>query len=158
MEFMEVIIKRFSIRKYKTDPVPDELLNKVLEAARLAPSAGNSQPWHFIVVKDPQTKKMLDISEWAQQAPVVIVGCTEASDPTDIAIAFEHLVLAATNFGLATCWIGRWGADEEIKKALGIPRNIRVLAVTPLGYGAESRAPKPRKPLSEIVHRERFAR
>jgi len=158
MEFMEVIRKRVSIRKYATDPVPDELLNQVLEAARLAPSSGNSQPWHFIVVKDPQTKKTLGISEWAQQAPVVIVGCTEASDPTDIAIAFEHLVLAATSLGLGTCWIGRWGADREIKKALGIPPNVRVLAVTPLGYSAESRGPKSRKPLSEIVHHETFAR
>jgi nitroreductase len=156
MEFMEAIRKRVSIRKYMTDPVPDKLLNQVLEAARLAPSADNSQPWHFIVVKNPRTKKLLDISEWAQQAPVVIVGCTETSNPTDIAIAFEHLVLAATSFGLATCWIGRWGADEKIKQALGIPMNVRVLAVTPLGYPAESHAPESRKPLSEIVHREKF--
>ena len=141
-----------------TDPVPDESLDQVLDAARLAPSAGNSQPWHFIVVKDPQTKKMLDISEWAQQAPVVVVGCTEAPNPTDIAIAFEHLVLAATSFGLATCWIGRWGADEKIKKTLGIPPNVRVLAVTPLGYPAESHAPRPRKPLAQIVHHEKFTR
>jgi len=158
MEFMEVVKKRVSIRKYMTDPVPVVSLDQVLDAARLAPSAGNSQPWHFIVVKDPQTKKMLDISEWAQQAPVVVVGCTEAPNPTDIAIAFEHLVLAATSFGLATCWIGRWGADEKIKKTLGIPPNVRVLAVTPLGYPAESHAPRPRKPLAQIVHHEKFTR
>ena len=156
MDFMEVVRKRHSVRRYRADPVPDELLNQVLEAARLAPSGGNAQPWHFIVVKDPKRKRMLDVSEWAQQAPVVIVGCTEASTPTDIAIAFEHLVLAAVDLGLGTCWIGRWGADDEIKKALGIPANVRVLAVTPLGYAAESPALKPRKPLSQIVHHEKF--
>jgi len=156
MDFMEVVKKRLSIRRYKTDPVPDELLNQVLEAARLAPSGGNTQPWHFIVVKDHEKKRMLDISDWALQAPIIIVGCTEASGPTDIAIAFEHLVLSATNFGLGTCWIGRWGADDEIKKALGIPANMRVLAITPLGYPAESPTSRPRKPLSQIVHHEKF--
>ena len=156
MDFMEVVRKRRSIRKYKTDPIPEEVLNQVLEAARLAPSGGNGQPWHFIVVKDPQKKRMLDISEWTLQAPVVIVGCTEASGQTDVAIAFEHLVLAAANFGLGTCWIGRWDADDEIKKALGIPANMKVLAVTPLGFPAESPSPKSRKPLSQIVHYEKF--
>jgi nitroreductase len=156
MDFMDVVSKRRSIRKYRPDPVPEELINQVLEAARLAPSGGNAQPWHFIVVKDPETKKVLGISEWAQQAPVVIVGCTEASNPIDISIAFEHLVLAATNLGLGTCWIGRWGADSEIKKALKIPANVRVLAVTPLGYPAESPPGRSRKPMSQIVHREKF--
>jgi len=156
MDFMEVVRKRLSIRRYKTDPIPDELLNQVLEAARLAPSGGNGQPWHFIVVKDKEGQKRLDISDWALQAPVVIIGCTEASGQTDIAIAFEHLVLAAANFGLGTCWIGRWGADDEIKRALGIPAHIKVLAVTPLGYPAESPTPRSRKPLSQIVHHEKF--
>ncbi|MEM2885801.1 MAG: nitroreductase family protein [Thermoproteota archaeon] len=156
MDFMEVVSKRRSIRKYRPDPVPEEVLNQVLEAARLAPSGGNAQPWHFVVVKDPEKKRALGISDWAQQAPVVIVGCTEAPSQTDIAIAFEHLVLAAANFGLGTCWIGRWGADGEIKRALNIPADVRVLAVTPLGYPAESPPARPRKPLSQIVHRERF--
>jgi len=156
MDFMDVVKKRRSIRSYKPDPVPEEVLNQVLEAARLAPSGGNGQPWHFVIIKDPKKKRMLDISSWAQQAPVVIVGCTEASSQTDVAIAFEHLVLAAANFGLGTCWIGRWGADDEIKKALGIPEDIRVLAVTPLGYPAESPPLKARKPLSQIIHREKF--
>jgi len=156
MDFMEVVRKRVSVRRYRPDAVPKELLNQVLEAGRLAPSGGNRQPWHFIVITDPEKKRMLDISDWAQQAPVVIIGCTEATGQTDIAIAFEHLVLAATNVGLGTCWIGRWGADEEIKNALGIPMNMRVLAVTPLGYPAESPSPRPRKPLSHIVHYDKF--
>jgi nitroreductase len=156
MDFMEAVRKRRSVRKYKTEPVPEELLSQVLEAARLAPSGGNGQPWHFIVVKDPERKRMLDISDWAQRAPVVIVGCTEASGQTDIAIAFEHLVLAAANLGLGTCWIGRWGADDEIKRVLGIPANVRVLAVTPLGYPDESPPPSSRKPMFQIIHKEKF--
>jgi nitroreductase len=156
LEFTEVVRLRRSIRRYKPDPVPEAVLEKVLDAARLAPSGGNRQPCHFIVVKDPERKKMLGVAEWAREAPVIIVGCTEAAGQTDIAIAFEHLVLAATDQGLGTCWMGRWGADADIRKALDIPDSIRILAVTPLGYPAESPAPKPRKPLSQLVHRERF--
>ena len=156
MEFTEVVKLRRSIRRYKPDPVPDTALEKIFEAARLAPSGGNRQPCHLIVVKDPKLKKMLGIADWAVEAPVIIVGCTEATGQTDIAIAFEHLVLSATDLGLGTCWMGRWGADAEIKKALNIPDNIRVLAVTPVGYPAESPASKPRKPLSQLVHREKF--
>jgi len=158
MDFMDVVRKRRSIRRYRPDPVPDEVLNQVLEAARLAPSAGNRQPWHFIVVKDPATKKI--ISERAAEAPVVIVGCTDTEvsarfHVVDLSIAFENLVLAATNFGLGTCWMGA-RAEENIKAALGIPKHIAVVVVTPLGYPAETPGPKERKSLSEIVHYERF--
>jgi nitroreductase len=159
---MQVIKKRRSIRRYKPDPVPEEVLNQVLEAAKIAPSAGHRQPWHFIIVKDNDIKKNLRISSWATEAPVVIVGCAdtqERSEPkclVDVAIAFEHIVLAAANFGLGTCWIGLLGADETIKKILGIPEHVRVVAVTPLGYPDETPVMKLRKSLSEIVHYERF--
>ncbi len=158
---MEVVKNRRSIRRYKPDPVSDEILNQILEAARLAPSAGHRQPWHFIVVKNPETKKQLGISSWAAEAPVVIVGCGDADvSPTwymvDLAIAFEHLVLAAANFGLGTCWMGRLGADETIKRVLHIPEHVKVVAVTPLGYPAETPNPKARKTMSEIVHYEKF--
>ena len=152
---MEVIKRRRSIRGYRPDPVPEGILNQILKAARLAPSGGNRQPWHFIIVKDPETKRRLDMSSWAVEAPIVLIGCTEGS-AIDISIAFEHIVLAATNFGLGTCWMGRWGYDAEIKKALRIPEHIRVLAVTPVGYPAEEPEPKPRKSLSEITHYEKF--
>lgn len=155
MDFMEVIKRRRSIRRYRPDPVPEDILNQILKAARLAPSGGNRQPWHFIIVKDPETKRRLGISSWAVEAPIVLIGCTEGS-AIDISIAFEHIVLAATNFGLGTCWMGRWGYDAEIKKALRIPEHIRVLAVTPVGYPAEEPEPKPRKSLSEITHYEKF--
>jgi len=158
---MKVIKTRRSIRCYKPDPVPNEVLNQILEAARLAPSAGHHQPWHFIVVKDPETKKKLDISSWASDAPIVIVGCGDANVSSewymvDLGIAFEHIVLAAANFGLGTCWMGKIGIDETIKKVLRIPEHVKVIAVTPLGYPAETPGPKIRKPLSEIVHYEKF--
>jgi nitroreductase len=161
MDLMDVIKTRRSIRKYKSDPVPENVLNQILEAARFAPSSGNRQPWHFIVVKDPDIKKELGISSWASNAPVVIIGCANATTiPTfyavDLAIAFEHIVLAAANFGLGTCWIGRLDADETIKSILGIPEYMKVVAVTPLGYPAETPNLKERKPLSEIIHYEKY--
>jgi len=161
MDFMDVIRKRRSIRRYKLDPVPDEVLNQILEASRLAPSGGHRQPWHFIVVKDSETKRKLEIAEWASGAPIVIVGCTDPEiSPrwhiVDLSIAFEHLVLAAANFGLGTCWIGRLGFDETTKEVLGIPKHMKAVALTPLGYPAEEPGPKGRKALSEIVHYEKF--
>jgi len=162
MEFMDVVTKRRSIRRYKPEPVPDDVLNKILEAARIAPSAGHRQPWHFIVVKDAPTKKQLGVSQWAAEAPLVLVGCVDTairSPPlcyVDLAIAFEHIVLAAANFGLGTCWIGRLGRDETIKAVLSIPDHVKVVAVTPLGYPDETPDPKTRKTLSEIIHYDAF--
>jgi len=161
MEFMEVVKKRKSIRKYKKDPVPREKLLEVLEAARLAPSASNRQPWHFIVVSEPEMKAKMELSPWAAEAPVVIVGCADANaSPSwhlnDLMIAFEHLVLAATNLGLGTCWMGRMGRDQKIKEALGIPEHVKVVAVTPLGYPDEAPAVKERKKLEEFVHWGKF--
>lgn len=167
MDFMDVVRKRRSIRRYKPDPVPDEVLNQVLEAARLAPSGGNRQPWHFIVVKDSETKGKLGIAEFASAAPVVIVGCADPTDPVasrtyliDISIAFEHIVLAAANFGLGTCWQLGWdakpGAEEAMKGVLGVPKHVKIVAVTPLGYPADLPRPKDTKALSEIVHFEKF--
>lgn len=161
MEFMDVIRKRRSIRKYKRDPVPKEMILEVLEAARLAPSAGNRQPWRFVVVTDPETKGKLGLRSWAAEAPVVIVGCGDSQASSrwyshDLMIAFEHLVLAAANLGLGTCWMGRMGRDETIKEVLGIPEHVKVIAVTPLGYPDEEPGPRDRKSLEEFVHWESF--
>jgi len=159
---MEVIRNRRSIRRYKSTPIPEDVLTSILEAARLAPSAGNRQPWHFIIVRDDEKKQQLGIPQWAAEAPIIIVGCVDTrvrQEPAciiDLSIAFEHIVLAATNFGLGTCWIGRLNADDEIKKALGIPRHVKVVAVTPLGYPDETPEPKDRRSLSEIIHFDKF--
>lgn len=166
MEFYEVVKKRRSIRKYKPIPVEEDKLARVLEAGRLAPSAANRQPWHFIVVKDPKVKEELRKAynrDWFVNAPVIIAVC---ADPTkawrradgeefwkvDAAIAMEHIVLAATNEGLGTCWICAFN-EAEAKKALRIPEHIRVVAMTPLGYPDEVKGEvTDRKPMSEILH------
>ncbi len=159
---MEVVRKRRSIRRYRADPVPEKVLNQIVEAARLAPSAGHRQPWHFILVKDVEIKKQLGVPYWVADAPVIIVGCvdTETRSPplcyVDLAIAFEHMVLAAANFGLGTCWIGRLARDEPIKTILGIPEHVRVVAVTPIGFPDETPSPKTRKALTDIIHYDKY--
>ena len=162
MEFADVVSKRRSVRKYKSDPVPNEDIEYVLEAARLAPSWANSQCWKFVVVTDPEVKEDLAKAGngWIAQAPVIITACADPSKPgtkgdqqyymLDVGIAMEHLILAAADRGLGTCWIGAF--DEDIaKKALGVPDNIRVVASTPLGYPDQDPAPKPRRSLEEIM-------
>jgi nitroreductase len=164
LELREVVSKRRSIRKYKDTPVSKESLLKVLNTARTAPSAGHRQPWHFIVVQDREAiKKLAGRSKWAADAPIMIVGLAdpEASPVwcyNDFGIAFEHIILAATDLGLGTCWMGKMEQDEEIKRFLGIPETLKVIAITPLGVPDETPGPKKRKDLDEIVSWERYGR
>lgn len=167
MEFMEVIRQRRSIRKYRPDPVPQEDIEYVLEAARLAPSWANSQCWHFVVVTDSQVREAVAKAgnAWTAQAPALIVACADPTKPgtkgdqqyymLDIGIAMEHLILAAADRGLGTCWIGAF-REEVARKALGVPKPIRVVAFTPLGYPAETPRPQRRKPLDHIVSYNRY--
>jgi len=173
MDFYEVIRTRRSIRSYKPDPVPDDVLTRILEAARIAPSGSNRQPWKFIVVRDEELKRRLAIACHNQmfiaEAPVVIVACGynihwnrgeymgDLSMLVDVSIAFTHLILAARAEGLGTCWIGSF-SNEEVKRILGIPKDVNVVAITPLGYPRDEDfgEPGPRKPLSEIVSFDRF--
>jgi nitroreductase len=163
MDVIEAIRTRRSIRAYKPDPVPEEHIMQVLEAARLAPSAGNRQPWLFIVVRDPQVKERLRAAyaaEWFFQAPVVICACGSTGLAytgygrcwweVDVTIAMDHLILAATELGLGTCWIGAFDCDAAIE-ALEVPDGFVPVVMTPLGYPAEQPAAKPRKSLEEIV-------
>ena len=157
MEFDEVIKTRRSIRKYKGTPVPRESLMKILEAARIAPSAGHRQPWHFVVVEDKETiEKLAGRSKWAAEAPAMIVGLADpVASPSwslnDMGIAFEHIVLTATSLGLGTCWMGQTKRDSEVKELLSIPDELKVIALTPLGEPDEVKEPKERKSLEEIV-------
>ena len=161
MKFIEVIEKRRSIRKYKNTPIPKEKILKVLEAARIAPSAGHRQPWHFIVVENKETIKKLAKREWAAEAPVMIVGLADqAASPrwciNDLGVAFEHIVLAATDLGLGTCWMGQLNREELVKSLLDIPDNFRVIALTPLGLPDETPVSKDRKSLDAIVSWEKY--
>uniref|UniRef100_A0A7C6A8J2 Nitroreductase n=1 Tax=candidate division WOR-3 bacterium TaxID=2052148 RepID=A0A7C6A8J2_UNCW3 len=171
MEFYDVIQKRKSVRAYKQDPIPDQVLNRILEAVRNAPSAKNLQPWKFIIVKDPQTIEELvpacNNQQFIAQAPIVICAVGLESEAwgrmggywrsleVDVAIAFEHLVLAAANEGLGTCWIGAY-KEAEVKKVLKIPDGVKVIALTPLGYPVQEPPARPRKPLNDIISYDRF--
>lgn len=139
-----------------------ESIVKVLEVARLAPSAANRQPWHFIVVQEEgMRRRLVGRQKWAAKAPAMIVGLADAGiSPSwcynDLGIYFDHLVLAAADLGLGTCWMGQTKRDAEIRKLLKIPENLKVVALTPLGVLDEKLGPKERKSLGEIVSWERY--
>lgn len=164
MEFYEVINKRRSIRAYKKDPVEDSKLNRILNAARLAPTAANRQPFSLIVVKDGETKQKLKDAysqEWFFTAPVIVCACALPDNAwkrndgkvyvdVDVAIAMDHLILAAFAEGLGTCWIAAF-KPEVVREVLNIPENMEPLVLTPLGYPEIIPEPTFRKPLEEIV-------
>jgi nitroreductase len=173
--FIDLVRSRRSIRRFLPRPVEREKLVACLEAARLAPSAHNAQPWRFLVIDDPGLKDRLcreafsgiySASRFAAQAPVVIVILARKDlvvhhlgggiqrtkfHLIDIGIAGEHLVLQAEEMGLGTCWMG-WFNSRRARKALGIPRKYKVMALLPVGYPA-SRPPREtlRKALDEVV-------
>jgi nitroreductase len=158
------IKSRYSVRSYLNKPVEQGKLDRILEAARLAPSGSNRQPWKFVVVREAEARKKLvpvcSDQEFVGQAPVVIAGvglmpdrvmsCGVPGDPVDVAIALEHVALAATAEGLGTCWIGSFHQDQ-IRTLLGIPANAKVIEVMTLGYPADHPRPKTRKPMKELV-------
>jgi nitroreductase len=176
MGVMETIARRISCRAYKTDPVPEGHIGQILEAARLAPSACNKQPWRFAVVQTPEIRRRIVEGgflpgikmDWAMDAPVHVVIGMERSFVThrlaatlsgvdypwvDIGIAGEHLVLAATALGLGTCWIG-WIRPRAVARIVGWPRSVRPVALITVGYpkigGGASRTVH-RKGMSELV-------
>jgi len=171
MDVFEAIQVRRSVRTYEQTPIPKEKLEKILEAARLAPSAMNLQPWHFIVVTDKSKREKLSQAPFAKflrDAPVVIVGCgNHKVSPkwykVDVAIAMQNMVLAATGEGLGTCWIGSFN-EKEVKELLKIPEEHRVVALLALGYprrklDIKSRIlnlARRRKKLEEIVSYEEY--
>ena len=164
MEFFELIKNRYSVRAYKPDPVEQEKLTAVLEAARLAPTASNRQPFMlFVIPTEGRQEELRRIynKEWFVQAPLIICACGLPGEVwkgehgrdylgVDVAIAMDHLILAAANLGLGTCWIGAFdaGAAREI---LDVPETAMPLIFTPLGYSADTPKPKVRKSLDELV-------
>jgi nitroreductase len=171
----ELIKSRVSTRNYKANPVEKEKILQILEAARLAPSACNAQPWKFFIVESPELKdkvfrqglnKIAVPNKWAESAPVIIAVCSrtkffvhnvaEKIQDTDyhlidLGIACEHLVLKAEELGLGTCYIG-WFRAKEISKILNIPSSYKVECLITLGYAGETeRRQTPRKTLEEIA-------
>jgi nitroreductase len=164
MELWEALRTRRSIRGYKPEPLPREKIEKVLEAARIAPSAANRQPWHFYVVTDEARRKSLAAAygkEWCWGAPAVIVACARPGEAwkrgdeanycwVDVAIAFDHLTLAAHAEGLGTCWVGAF-KPGPLREALEIPADLEPVAMTPLGVPDKPGKPPERKALENIV-------
>jgi len=173
VELFEAIKGRRSIRRFQEKDVPYELVMKLIDAARWAPSAGNVQPWEFVVVRDPGLKKALARAALNQmfiaQAPVVIVVCADEIRSgsvygprgatlyciQDTAAATQNMLLAAHALGLGACWVGAFN-EEEVRRVLGIPPGVRPVAIVPIGYPAESPSPPRRRELGEIIHHDGF--
>jgi len=169
MNIHEVIKKRRSVRAYTSEEVPEEKLQRILEAARMAPSASNRQQYKFVVVREPEKRKQLAEAAAGQsfvgEAPVVLVAvslnperimsCQVPAYAVDLAIAVDHITLAAAEEGLGTCWIGAF-SQQEVKEILNIPTSYKVVALLPLGFPADSPGSKVRKSLEELVCYETF--
>jgi nitroreductase len=173
LDVFEAIKSRRSVRAFTNEPVSEEEIIKLMDAARWAPSAGNIQPWEFIVVRDPKIKHRLTQAALNQtfikEAPVVIVVCADQQRSgrgygsrgvnlyclQDTAAATQNILLSACALRLATCWVGAF-REEETKKVLNIPNGVRPTAIIPVGHPAERPVTPSRRPLNEIVHHETF--
>jgi len=172
LDVLEAIKERRSIRAYTAKEVSDEDVERLIEAARWAPSAGNTQPWAFVVVKDAETRQKLSsatLQTLIQEAPVVIVVCADAIRSSrvygsrgeklysiqDTAAATQNILLAAQELGLATCWVGAF-REDEVAKAVKAPWNLRPVAMVAVGYPAERPMAPWRRSFDEIVHYDTF--
>lgn len=173
MELFEVIKKRRSIRSYKKQELPQEIVNQIVDAARLAPSAGNSQSWAFVIVKKEEAKLALAQAAFGQRwlggAAIVIVVCADLKRAEesygqrgkilyaiqDTSAAIENILLAASALGLGACWMGAF-REEEIRKIINASMDMKPVALIPIGYPSESPNARSRRPLSEVVFEETF--
>jgi nitroreductase len=159
-ETLQTMWKRRSVRKYKADPIPEEDLYLILEAARRAPTGGNRQGWRMIVVTDPdlrrRTGEACNGKAWMAEAPVILcmVSTPEGSKPNST-IVLDHAILAATSLGYGTCWIGSYD-PEKVKAVLGIPADHEVVYLTPVGVPAQDPPWKGRKPPAELFMANQF--
>lgn len=169
MSLDEIIHQRHSIRKYTTQqPIDNQVVEQIIESARLAPSAVNYQPWRFLVCQSEHAKKAVYESyprEWFKAAPLYIIACGDRNESwkrpcdgkdhmdIDIAIAVEHMVLKITDLGLGTCWVCNFN-PQVIKEKLALEENVEPVVILPIGYPQESETPvnKKRKPLEDIVY------
>lgn len=173
MDLFEAIKNRRSVRAFTQEDVSEEEVEKLIDAARWAPSAGNIQPWEFIVVRKPEIKRRLSVAalhqNFIEEAPVVIVVCANQIRSgrgygargvhlyslQDTAAATQNMLLAAHALGLATCWVGAF-REEETKRALDLPDGVRPVAIIPVGHPSRKPMARPRRPLNEIIHYETY--
>jgi nitroreductase len=170
MNFQELIQKRYSVRAYKPDPVEQDKLGRILDAARIAPTAASRQAFRVIVVETGKRKadlQRINGHDWFVQAPLVLCVCAVPSEAwvrkadgwnaaeVDATIVMSHIVLAAAEEGLGTCWIAAFD-PAAAREVLGLPLEVIPSAFTPLGYAADSPVPKKRRPLADLVRRDRW--
>jgi len=169
--FLNLVKKRRSIRSYENTAVEKEKLEYILEAFRLAPSAKNLQPWKLVVVTDKAIMQELVPAcrnqAFIVEAPIIIAVCVKEeeayatmggylnSSPVDVGISFEHLMLAAAEQGLGSCWIGAFD-EKAVGKVIGVPENVRVVALTPIGYPNDQGRERKRKSIEEIVSYNKY--
>ena len=166
MEVFECIRRRRTVREFKPDPIPEAVLHRILQAGRWSPSSSNSQPWHFLVVQDTATlAKLASIAAqgpFIARAPLAIVILMEnATRPQlDAGRALQQMELVAWSEGLGTCFVGVRQEEQQraVKELLGIPAELELITITPYGFRLPSMdgGGTPRKPLSQLVHREKF--
>ncbi len=173
MNVFEAIKSRRSVRAFTREDVSEEEVEKLIDAARRAPSAGNIQPWEFIVVRKPEIKRRLSVAAldqtFIEEAPVVIVVCADQIRSgrgygargihlyclQDTAAATQNMLLAACALGLATCWVGAF-REEEAKRTLNLPEGVRPIAIIPVGHPSKKPVGRSRRSLSEIIHHETY--
>jgi nitroreductase len=173
MEFFDVLKSRRSIRSFKKQTLSQEAISQLIDAARLAPSAGNAQSWAFVLVTKPETKQALASAalgqKWLEGAAVVFVVCADLNRAEesydergkslyciqDTSAAVENILLAATALGLGACWIGAFH-EEEIGKIIMAPSGMRPVALIPVGYPNEAPRARSRRSADEVVHLETF--
>lgn len=172
MKFIELAKQRASIRSYTPEPVSQEMLNEILEAGCLAPTACNLQPFQFIVVQQKENLAALAKgypAPWFAEAPLVIAICIQAANAwvrdkhdnrcmvdIDGAIAADHMTLTAADLGLGTCWVGAFD-PKIIRKALGVPRAVEPLILLTVGHPNETGRPKTRQPLKKLIRNETWS-
>jgi nitroreductase len=164
MSLIEVVLSSRSIRRYEQKEIPRDVLDKILEAGRQAPSAANKQPWHFIVLTDSKIKRELSkglFNRFIKDAPVTVVGCAHKDliagkwSIVSTTIALQNMVIAAWAMGVGSCWIGDF-KEEKVKRLLSIPENWNVGALVSFGYPAEKPHSRKKKSMEEIVGFNKF--
>ncbi|MFP4621184.1 MAG: nitroreductase family protein [Bacteroidales bacterium] len=173
MDFTEIAKRRFSCRNYQDKKVEEDKIAQILEAARIAPSAKNLQPWHFVVVQDPENLEKVKscyARDWISSAPMIVIACGDHKGAwyradgknhadIDVAIATDHLTLTAADLGLGTCWVCKFDV-QKCAHILQLPEGIEPIAMIPIGYPMDQpdteRHERQRKSLQDIVHNEKF--
>jgi nitroreductase len=173
LDVLEAIRSRRSVRAFTREGVSDEDVTRLIDAGRWAPSAGNIQPWEFVVATRPELKSRLSVAAldetFIEEAPLVIVVCADEARSArgygsrganlyclqDTAAATQNILLAAHALGLGACWVGAF-REDDVREVLKLPRHLRPVAIVPVGHPATRRAAPPKRSISEVIHYETF--